>query len=129
MTTAVQKRPTRNVPPTSLVRIWSVPLAEGRRRRGADTDSCEGETQGASGARHAPEGTTRARHLYVHLPFCATRCGYCDFVTVVGHGEQHARYIDAVLRELELERALLAPELDSVYLGGGTPTLTAAPAL
>jgi oxygen-independent coproporphyrinogen-3 oxidase len=67
-----------------------------------------------------------ARHLYVHLPFCATRCGYCDFVTVVGHGDQHGRYVDALLRELELERPLLAPRLESVFLGGGTPTLTDA---
>ena len=66
-----------------------------------------------------------ARHLYVHLPFCASRCGYCDFVTVVGHGDLHGAYVDAVLAELELERDLLAPELDSLYLGGGTPTLTA----
>jgi oxygen-independent coproporphyrinogen III oxidase len=66
-----------------------------------------------------------ARHLYVHLPFCASRCGYCDFVTVVGHSDVHAAYVDALLAELELERDLLAPELDSVYLGGGTPTLTA----
>jgi oxygen-independent coproporphyrinogen III oxidase len=66
-----------------------------------------------------------ARHLYIHLPFCASRCGYCDFVTVVGHGDLHGVYVDAILGELELERHLLAPELDSVYLGGGTPTLTA----
>ena len=66
-----------------------------------------------------------ARHLYVHLPFCASRCGYCDFVTVVGHGDLHRGYVDALLGELELERHLLAPELESVYLGGGTPTLTA----
>jgi oxygen-independent coproporphyrinogen III oxidase len=66
-----------------------------------------------------------ARHLYVHLPFCASRCGYCDFVTVVGHGELHGTYVDAVLAELEIERDLLASDLDSVYLGGGTPTLTA----
>ncbi len=67
---------------------------------------------------------TGARHLYVHLPFCSSRCGYCDFVTVVGRDGEHDRYVDALLRELELERALLAPRLDSVYLGGGTPTLT-----
>ena len=42
------------------------------------------------------------RHLYVHLPFCAHRCGYCDFVTVVGREESHARYVDAVLAELDL---------------------------
>ena len=66
------------------------------------------------------------RHLYLHLPFCAHRCGYCDFVTVVGRRELHGRYVDALLAELELERALLAPELDTVYLGGGTPTFTEA---
>jgi oxygen-independent coproporphyrinogen-3 oxidase len=60
----------------------------------------------------------------VHLPFCASRCGYCDFVTVVGRSGQHAAYVDALLAELELEREALAPELESLYLGGGTPTLT-----
>jgi oxygen-independent coproporphyrinogen-3 oxidase len=65
-----------------------------------------------------------ARHLYVHLPFCAHRCGYCDFVTVVGRRGQHAAYVDGLLAELELERELLAPELETVFLGGGTPTFT-----
>jgi oxygen-independent coproporphyrinogen-3 oxidase len=63
-----------------------------------------------------------ASHLYVHLPFCSSRCGYCDFVTVVGREDEHGGYVSALLAELELERGLLAPELDSVYLGGGTPT-------
>jgi putative oxygen-independent coproporphyrinogen III oxidase len=66
-----------------------------------------------------------ARHLYVHLPFCAHRCGYCDFVTVVGRGGEHAPYVEALLVELELERGALAPELETVFLGGGTPTFTA----
>ncbi len=65
-----------------------------------------------------------ARHLYVHLPFCASRCGYCDFVTVVGRSAQHEAYVDALLAELELERKALAPRLESVFFGGGTPTLT-----
>ena len=64
------------------------------------------------------------RHLYVHLPFCAHRCGYCDFVTVVGRRGQHAAYVDGLLAELEHERELLAPELETVFLGGGTPTFT-----
>src|SRR5262249_28372268 len=72
---------------------------------------------------------TGARHLYVHLPFCAHRCGYCDFVTVVGRDGQHRAYVDALLRELELERTLLAPELETTFLGGGTPTFTALPEL
>jgi len=64
------------------------------------------------------------RHLYVHLPFCASRCGYCDFVTVVGRRGQHRAYVDALLAELAAERELLAPQLESVFLGGGTPTFT-----
>jgi oxygen-independent coproporphyrinogen-3 oxidase len=74
---------------------------------------------------------TGAAHLYVHLPFCASRCGYCDFVTVVGRegGREHGSYATALLRELELERGLLAPHLETVYLGGGTPTFTDARAL
>jgi oxygen-independent coproporphyrinogen-3 oxidase len=75
-----------------------------------------------------PEPLTRegVRHLYVHLPFCAHRCGYCDFVTVVGRRHEHARYVDGLLAELELEGGVLAPRLETLYLGGGTPTYAAA---
>jgi len=69
----------------------------------------------------APHG---ARHLYVHLPFCAHRCGYCDFVTLVGKREGHGVYVDALLAELELERDVLAEGVETVFLGGGTPTFT-----
>jgi oxygen-independent coproporphyrinogen III oxidase len=65
-----------------------------------------------------------ARHLYVHLPFCAHRCGYCDFVTVVGRRGEDAAYVDALLRELALQRTMLSDELETVFLGGGTPTFT-----
>ena len=68
------------------------------------------------------------RHLYVHLPFCAHRCGYCDFVTAVGRSDQHGAYIDALLRELDEERHALG-ELETVFLGGGTPTFTSLPEL
>jgi oxygen-independent coproporphyrinogen-3 oxidase len=72
---------------------------------------------------------TAARHLYVHLPFCAHRCGYCDFVTVTGRTGSHAAYVDALIRELELERHRLADQVQTVFLGGGTPTFTALPEL
>ena len=68
-------------------------------------------------------------HLYVHLPFCAHRCGYCDFVTVVGRVDAHGGYVDALLTELDLERPSLAPELQTVFVGGGTPTFTEHAAL
>jgi oxygen-independent coproporphyrinogen-3 oxidase len=64
------------------------------------------------------------RHLYVHLPFCAHRCGYCDFVTVVGRAGEHSSYVHALLAELELEKNVLADPLDTVFVGGGTPTFT-----
>lgn len=81
-----------------------------------------------------------ARHLYIHLPFCAHRCGYCDFVTVVGGTRRHEAYVDALLAELELERGSLAREgsgsgvatglgVETIFLGGGTPTFTAPTAL
>jgi putative oxygen-independent coproporphyrinogen III oxidase len=72
---------------------------------------------------------TGARHLYVHLPFCAHRCGYCDFVTAVGRVDQHGPYVEALLTELELERQRLSPDLATVFLGGGTPTFTEPRAL
>jgi putative oxygen-independent coproporphyrinogen III oxidase len=70
-----------------------------------------------------------ATHLYLHLPFCAHRCGYCDFVTAVGRRGDHVEYVDALLRELELERELLSTRVETVFLGGGTPTFTEQKAL
>ncbi len=70
-----------------------------------------------------------AGHLYVHLPFCGSRCGYCDFVTVVGRSDQHGAYVEALLRELELESHTLAHPVETIFLGGGTPTQTDPAAL
>jgi len=60
-------------------------------------------------------------HLYVHVPFCAHRCGYCDFVTVTGSGELHGRYLDALVGELRARCP--APHMRTVFVGGGTPSL------
>ena len=73
--------------------------------------------------------STAAQHLYVHLPFCVHRCGYCDFVTAVGRVGEHDAYADALLTELELERHRLAEPLETVFVGGGTPTFTAPDSL
>ncbi len=67
------------------------------------------------------------RHLYVHLPFCAHRCGYCDFVTATGREHLHGSYVDALLRELGEEHD--GGPVDTIFLGGGTPTYTALPEL
>jgi oxygen-independent coproporphyrinogen III oxidase len=71
--------------------------------------------------------SAQARHLYVHLPFCAHRCGYCDFVTATGRAHLHGAYVDALLRELAEEHD--GSPVDTIFLGGGTPTFTALPEL
>ena len=60
------------------------------------------------------------RHVYVHVPFCRHRCGYCDFTLVAGRDDLVDRYFGAMAIELERVREPL--ELDTVYLGGGTPS-------
>ena len=71
----------------------------------------------------------RVRHLYVHLPFCVHRCGYCDFVTSVGRLGEHGPYAAALVAELERERWRLDGGVETVFVGGGTPTFTEPAAL
>ncbi|GFZ89280.1 radical SAM family heme chaperone HemW [Nesterenkonia alkaliphila] len=77
--------------------------------------------------------------LYVHIPFCSVRCGYCDFNTYtsqdLGPGASHQSYPDTLISELEFARrayddAAAPPRaLSTVFFGGGTPTLLPAPEL
>jgi len=64
------------------------------------------------------------RHLYVHLPFCRHKCGYCDFNAYAGMDRLMPDYVSALERELA-EAAGTRPfaRLETVYLGGGTPSL------
>ena len=69
--------------------------------------------------------------VYVHVPFCASRCGYCDFNTYtaaeLGGGASRDGYADQVLAELALAAPGAGrrppPRVDTVFVGGGTPTL------
>mgnify|MGYP001589121513 FL=1 len=76
----------------------------------------------------------RGFSLYVHVPFCATRCGYCDFNTYTAAelgaapGASQQAYLDAVVAELDLAVGVLgepAP-VRTIFFGGGTPTLLPA---
>jgi oxygen-independent coproporphyrinogen-3 oxidase len=72
---------------------------------------------------------TRPFGVYVHVPFCAARCGYCDFNTYVGGEASAAGYVEAVEAELALARRVLGdsvPPAQTVFVGGGTPTLLPA---
>ncbi|WP_240911128.1 radical SAM family heme chaperone HemW [Paludisphaera soli] len=63
----------------------------------------------------------RPRAAYVHIPFCAHKCGYCDFASLAGADHLADRYLDAL--ERETARKLVEPrEVDTIFIGGGTPT-------
>jgi oxygen-independent coproporphyrinogen-3 oxidase len=75
---------------------------------------------------------TRPFGVYVHVPFCATRCGYCDFNTYtakeLGGGADQVAYAETVGREIALAARVLGqgPPAQTVFFGGGTPTLLPA---
>src|SRR5213595_3263637 len=60
-------------------------------------------------------------HLYIHVPFCARRCSYCDFSIAVRSSTPVEEYLDALRRELTVGDVNNST-LDTVYLGGGTPS-------
>jgi oxygen-independent coproporphyrinogen-3 oxidase len=76
---------------------------------------------------------SRVRHVYVHVPFCRRRCAYCDFAIAVRARIPAAEYVAAVVRELALVGAALPAAadggLETLYLGGGTPSLLPPDAL
>ncbi len=64
------------------------------------------------------------RHLYVHIPFCRHKCGYCDFNAYAGMDRLMPDYVDALERELAFARERHPfQQLETVYFGGGTPSL------
>lgn len=65
--------------------------------------------------------------LYVHVPFCSAICPYCDFAVLTGDAARRARYVEHLMRELELPSALTG--FDTLYFGGGTPSLLGADSL
>jgi oxygen-independent coproporphyrinogen III oxidase len=65
------------------------------------------------------------RHLYVHVPFCARRCSYCDFSIAVRRNVPVGEFVSAIAAELDLRFPGRSPDqwsLDTLYLGGGTPS-------
>jgi len=73
---------------------------------------------------------SRPLGIYVHVPFCVTRCGYCDFNTYtaaeLGHGASRDSYAGLAIAEIRLARRVLGPAagpVSTVFFGGGTPTL------
>ena len=61
------------------------------------------------------------RSLYIHIPFCRSRCKYCDFLSYVPSGDDViSGYVNALIREMSLYRGV---KIDTIYIGGGTPSI------
>lgn len=60
------------------------------------------------------------RSAYIHVPFCTHRCGYCNFTVIAGRDDLIGAYLEAI--EKELEQLGQPHEVDTLFLGGGTPT-------
>ena len=58
--------------------------------------------------------------LYIHIPFCIRKCAYCDFVSITNGDDMFERYVDTLLLEAE---EYSGEEIDSIFIGGGTPTI------
>ena len=88
----------------------------------------DGEPVPPSGALPAGVVASSPFGVYVHVPFCRTRCGYCDFNTYTDLGGLQASYAGTVVQELQLARRVLGevPPVETVFVGGGTPTLLPA---
>src|SRR5262245_714090 len=65
--------------------------------------------------------------LYVHIPFCTAKCGYCDFNSYAGHDHLVPSYTDALITEASLwAKTVQGRPVETVFFGGGTPSLTPA---
>jgi oxygen-independent coproporphyrinogen-3 oxidase len=81
-------------------------------------------TDGSLPAAAAAHAGRNGFGVYVHVPFCASRCGYCDFNTYTASEAGQEGYLEAVLEELKLASKVVSPvRVDTVFVGGGTPTL------
>lgn len=62
--------------------------------------------------------------LYIHIPFCAKKCNYCDFLSFPMNEQAHAAYVEKLCCEIELGGAIASGhEVSTVFIGGGTPTI------
>lgn len=73
-------------------------------------------------SRSDPEAAVAPLGIYLHFPFCAIRCSYCDFPTVAGRDDRIEAYLDALDREIRTMQPDLPRGADTVFLGGGTPS-------
>ena len=119
-------------------RVWHFPMSDkhcwtsqqGRPREDSSLAFCQRllNTEALIDNRLERGNMQRSLHppigLYVHVPFCASKCAYCDFASYAGREADIPRYVDAVIREITRRGAETGhPKADTIFLGGGTPSL------
>lgn len=83
------------------------------------------DPKSTAGPERATPGREVAHASYVHIPFCAHKCGYCDFASVAGQDEWADRYLDALDHEMKMILGKPRP-VETIFVGGGTPTYLSA---
>ena len=110
--------PTRGRPAETLSTRETPSLRDGDPSRVATRPGAP--TPGALGGSAA----LRSLGVYVHIPFCAARCPYCDFATAPAQSALRSRYLDALDSEIRREGLRLGkPRVSTLFFGGGTPSL------
>lgn len=61
--------------------------------------------------------------VYIHIPFCRSKCSYCDFVSFENKEEKIEAYVQALIKEIENEKIYDRYNINTVYIGGGTPSI------
>ncbi len=70
------------------------------------------------------EGSKKALSIYVHIPFCASKCNYCSFVSMVASEEEKKKYTACLMNEIKMQSKNYREfySVSSIYIGGGTPS-------
>jgi oxygen-independent coproporphyrinogen-3 oxidase len=65
----------------------------------------------------------KVQGAYIHVPFCFHKCHYCDFFSIAGADDRHEAFVDRLVSELTFVGSMMDTPLQTIFIGGGTPTL------
>lgn len=71
----------------------------------------------------AKNNKTASMEIYIHIPFCAKKCEYCDFLSGPAGGKEQRAYVQALLKEIRAAEEGQGRSVSSIFIGGGTPSL------
>ena len=60
--------------------------------------------------------------IYIHIPYCHSKCAYCDFYSIPSHKSEPALISDAIIQEWDYRKNEITEPVETIYIGGGTPS-------